>query len=283
MATIFTPPGRKTLYHRALIPLRLRHYFKGREQLWRSLKTTDPDEAKLKSLQWDTRAQRVFLTLKKHGATMSPSEIDALIERWMEAELEVGEDHRATHPVTEEWLDDTSMIRVSQMEDLLGDLGSCNYHRVEQDADEILRAASLPLLDHDSVEFKKLCRRLLLAKMDLLNIETDRWRGNYKDRELRTRSTVSAVPPPVKKSPLFSVIAKKYLAENPRARRTADQVRVEFEKFLKAIGGDRPIASITKNEGRTYKEHLIQDRGVSLATVAKHLHTLSGLFTWAEK
>ena len=126
---------------------------------------------------------------------MSPSEIDALIERWMEAELEVGEDHRATHPVTEESLDDTSMIRVSQMEDLLGDLGSCNYHRVEQDADEILRAASLPLLDHDSVEFKKLCRRLLLAKMDLLNIETDRWRGNYKDRELRTRSTVSAVPP----------------------------------------------------------------------------------------
>lgn len=85
------------------------------------------------------------------------------------------------------------------------------------------------------------------------------------------------------KSPLFSVIAKKYLAENPRARRTADQVRIEFDKFLKTIGGDRPIASITKDEGRTYKELLIQDRGVSLATVAKHLHTLSGLFTWAEK
>jgi integrase len=82
---------------------------------------------------------------------------------------------------------------------------------------------------------------------------------------------------------LFSVIVKKYMAENQRSRRAADQVRVELEKFQNIIGGDRPIASITKNEGRTYKEHLINDRKVSLATVAKHLHTLSGLFTWADK
>jgi integrase len=58
---------------------------------------------------------------------------------------------------------------------------------------------------------------------------------------------------------------------------------VEFEKFQKAIGGDRPVASITKDDGRAYKEHLLHDRKVSLATVAKHMHTLSGLFTWAEK
>lgn len=283
MATVFLHPKRKTYYHRAQIPIKLRPYLRGRVELWRSLKTDDKDEAKLKSLQWDTRAQRVFLTLKKHGASMTTAEIESLIAHWMDGELEASEDHRATHPTTGEWLDDTSMIRVAQMEDLVGDLGRCNYRRVEQDADEILKAASLPLLDHDSVEFKKLCRRLLLAKMDLLNIETDRWRGNYKDREVRARPTVSTVTPPVKKSPLFSVVAKKYLAENPRARRTADQVRVEFDKFLNAIGGDRAIANITKNEGRAYKEHLIQNRGVSLATVAKHLHTLSGLFSWADK
>lgn len=283
MPTVFLHPKRKTYYHRAQIPKKLRPFFKDRVELWRSLKTEDKDEAKLKSLQWDTRAQRVFLTLKKHGACMTTSEIEALIAHWMDGELEASEDHRATHPTTGEWLDDTSMIRVSQMEDLVGDLGRCNYRRVEQDADEILKAAGLPLLDHDSVEFKKLCRRLLLAKMDLLNIETDRWSGNYKDREVRAHPPVSAVPPSVKKSPLFSVIAKKYLAENPRARRTADQVQVEYTKFLAAIGGDRPIASITKTEARTYKEHLLQVRGVSLATVAKHLHTLSGLFTWADK
>jgi hypothetical protein len=106
MATVFLHPKRKTYYYRAQIPKNLRRHFKGRVELWRSLKTKDMDEAKLKSLQWDIHAHRVFFTLKKHGATMNPAEIDALIERWMEAELEVGEDHRATHPVTEEWLDE---------------------------------------------------------------------------------------------------------------------------------------------------------------------------------
>jgi hypothetical protein len=82
---------------------------------------------------------------------------------------------------------------------------------------------------------------------------------------------------------LFSVVAKKYLTENPRARRTADQVWVEFDKFIATIGGDRPVASITKNEGRAYKDYLLQVRKVSLATVGKHIHTLSGLFSWADK
>jgi hypothetical protein len=281
MATIFTPPGRKTLYHRALIPLRLRHYFKGREQLWRSLKTTDPDEAKLKSLQWDTRAQRVFLTLKRQGGRMTPAEIETLIAHWMDSQLEEFEDALADFPIDDEDRDDFLLIRSGLLEDLSEDLDHCNYRRVEQEADEILKAANMPRLAHDSIKFKRLCRRLLLAKMDLMSTQADRERGIYKDRKVP--APLPTAPPPVKKSPLFSVIAKKYLAENPRARRTADQVRVELDKFLKAIGGDRAIASITKNEGRTYKEHLIQDRGVSLATVAKHLHTLSGLFTWAEK
>ena len=93
---MFLHPKRTTFCHRALIPKTLRRHFKGRVEFWRSLKTENKDEAKLKSLQWDTRARLIILTLKKHGATMNPSEIDALIERWMDAELEVGEDHRVT-------------------------------------------------------------------------------------------------------------------------------------------------------------------------------------------
>jgi hypothetical protein len=212
---------------------------------------------------------------------MTPAEIETLIAHWMDSQLEEFEDALADFPIDDEDRDDFLLIRSGLLEDLSEDLDHCNYRRVEQEADEILKAANMPRLAHDSIKFKRLCRRLLLAKMDLMSTQADRERGIYKDRKVP--APLPTAPPPVKKSPLFSVIAKKYLAENPRARRTADQVRVELDKFLKAIGGDRAIASITKNEGRTYKEHLIQDRGVSLATVAKHLHTLSGLFTWAEK
>jgi integrase len=218
---------------------------------------------------------------------MSPAEIDALIERWMEAELEETEDFRAIHPVTEEWLDDTAMIRVSQMEDLLEDLGRCDYHRVEHDADEILKAAGLPLLEHDSVEFKKLCRRMLRAKTNLLDIERARWRGDYKDREART----SAVPPPVSvpppaKTPApskpFTEVVKLYFQENTRAKRTDSQVKAELERFVETVGGDRPIGAITKADCRMYKEHMLQVRKLTLATVIKHLSSLSGMFKWSE-
>jgi len=48
MSTAFLHPKRKTYYHRSVVPRRLMPYFKGREQLWRSLKTADKDEATLK-------------------------------------------------------------------------------------------------------------------------------------------------------------------------------------------------------------------------------------------
>ena len=102
MSTVFLHPKRKTFYHRAQIPKNLRRHFKGRVELWRSLKTEDKDEAKLKSLQWDTRAQRVFLTLKKHGARMTPDEIEALIARWMDSQLEDFEDTLSDFPMDDE-------------------------------------------------------------------------------------------------------------------------------------------------------------------------------------
>jgi integrase len=82
---------------------------------------------------------------------------------------------------------------------------------------------------------------------------------------------------------MFSVVAKKYLEENPRARRTQRQVQAEYERFIQVTGGDRPVGLITKVACRTYKEHLLQVRKVSLATVMKHLQILSSLFTWAER
>lgn len=52
MSIIFHHPKWKTFYHRSLVPHRLQPYFKGRQQLWRSLKTEDKDEAILKSARW---------------------------------------------------------------------------------------------------------------------------------------------------------------------------------------------------------------------------------------
>lgn len=54
---------------------------------------------------------------------------------------------------------------------------SCNYRKVEREADALLKAAGLPTLDHAGAEFEKLCRRLLKAKIEYARIETDKWEG----------------------------------------------------------------------------------------------------------
>jgi integrase len=80
---------------------------------------------------------------------------------------------------------------------------------------------------------------------------------------------------------LFSVVAEKYLAENPRAARMVKPLKAELMKFVETIGGDRPIGSITKTEARAYKENLISVRKLSALTVVKHLSALHTLFNWA--
>ena len=94
MSTLFHHRKRKTYYHRSVVPRRLQPFFKGREQLWRSLKTEDKDEATLKSAQWTARIQRLFLTLRKQGEHMTDEQREALVTHWLEVELAEAEDAR---------------------------------------------------------------------------------------------------------------------------------------------------------------------------------------------
>lgn len=116
-------------------------------------------------MQVDARVQKVFVTLKQYGERMNTQQIEALISRWMDAELEEAEDYRATcGPVTDEYRDDVSLILSDQFQETSEALVSCDYRKIKKDADELLRAAGLPLLDHDGADFGRLCRRLLRAK-----------------------------------------------------------------------------------------------------------------------
>jgi integrase len=76
---------------------------------------------------------------------------------------------------------------------------------------------------------------------------------------------------------------KAYLKENQKAARSLPQVIAEFERFQECIAGDKPMSSITKDDGRKYKTYLVDERKVKWATVSKHLSILSGLFRWAER
>lgn len=94
MPTVFLHPKRKTYYHRSVVPRRLKPYFKCREQLWRSLKTEDKDEAILRSARWTARIHQLFLILKKQGDRMTDEQREALVAHWLEVELDEAEDAR---------------------------------------------------------------------------------------------------------------------------------------------------------------------------------------------
>jgi integrase len=289
MSTIFFHSKRKTYYSRSYIPTNLRQLLSGRLELWRSLGTADKDEAAVRAAQWDSRIKRVFVTLKKDGHCMTQAQIDALVESWLESELDYAEDCRAVAGPVSDYDRESQLIGLDIMNDeaheaLLGN----DFTKIEKDARELLKAAGLTL-DPQGAEFGRLCRRLLRARIEYTQIEAERWNGVYNDRRPEARRfaervATPAAAPAVKSSngPLFSVVMDKYLAENPRAARTAKPMRVELMKFIEATGGDRAIDRITKADGRTYKEHLLNDRKASLLTVVKHLSALSVVFKWAE-
>lgn len=80
MSSHFLPSNRRSRYHRIIVPVKLRSFFQGRSQVWRSLKTTDPDEAKARAAQWNARAKTLFATLKREGRLMTQDQIDRLVE-----------------------------------------------------------------------------------------------------------------------------------------------------------------------------------------------------------
>src|SRR5262249_10730367 len=92
---IFLPTGRKIQYTRLTIPRGLRRYFRGRREVWRSLRTSDRRLGKAQSDRWLAQGRQLFVTLERRGKYMSPYEIEDLVARWLENRLEFAEDCRA--------------------------------------------------------------------------------------------------------------------------------------------------------------------------------------------
>lgn len=156
---------------------------------------------------------------------MTSEERQVLIERWLSSKVETLEDKLADPPITDDRLGGDELVWESQHEHLHETMASNDYRTVSPEVNGILKDAGLAFLDHDSLESKKLCRRLLRAKIELVGIDKKRVHGNYPVRQLPSPASwmPTRVVPHVKPSPLFSVIAKKYLAEKPRAKRTTEQ------------------------------------------------------------
>ena len=260
-------------------------------EVWRSLDTADKDEARARSAQWDARIQQLFQTLRRNGDRMTTEEREALVAHWLETELDYAEDCRAMAGVVSEAYQEDQLHGLDIMfEENADALVSNNYRQIEREADQLLKAAGLPALHHDSVEFTRLCRRLLVAREEYISIEQDRWNGIYTKGSterhiyrLAAQGAAAASGNKVQSRGLFfSEASAAFFKENARAKRTDDQVKAELERFVEVIGGDRRVGSIVKADCRAYKENMLHVRKLGLATAIKHLSNLSVMFKWFE-
>lgn len=279
----------------------LRPFFNGRVEVWRSLRTADKDLADCLALQWRTEAKRLFRKLRRDGCLMKRKEIEFLTARWLATELDTAETTRTLGGVLSDDYRESQLDGLGEMRDLAYEaLVSNDFRRVVRDADELLQAADVPLLSHDSDAFKYLCRRLLQMQLRYTDIETSRLNGWYPSDlglrlsalnlrraargELRSDYRTGLLGDEAPPAKLFSEVVKAYHKKNPpQSPRSQLQTLAEFTTFLKVISGDKPINYITKADCRKYKEHLRDERQNKPATVSKWLSVLSGVFRWAER
>src|SRR5262249_34015163 len=157
-------------------------------------------------------------------------------------ELDYAEECRALGgPYTDDYREGVSLVLSDQLEEAHEALVTNNWKKIEKDADALIKAAGLPPLDHDSADFGRLCRRLLQAQIEYTKIEADRWQGIYTPRRPDAAASAALVngtpraqpktqPPPAPTGPLFTESIEGYLRENPRAERSARQLKSELQR-----------------------------------------------------
>lgn len=224
---------------------------------------------------------KLFLTLRQHGHTMKPEQIQTLVAEYVNASLEEIEESSLTVSRADDERDAANLALTDALEESTSELISKDFHRVVPIADELISKHGLSVVK-GSLDWKRLCRGLLVGFQTAVRAELKTLDGEYTLNahlfsSVQGNGAVDTKPAPSK---LFSEVSALYFNENKRATRTDEQIKVGFERFVRVIGGDKPIGEITKADCRLYKETLL--KSVSMSTANKHLHLVAHLWRWVE-
>lgn len=274
MASVFLRRG--YFYCRVIIPTSLRVILGARAQLWKSLRTHSKNTATLRAALWEGRVSRLFFRLAQSAHTMTPAQINKLVAEYVNADLEASEETSLTISRTDAQREGASLGLTSALEDIQHELIDNDFKRVVEAAEELLSKHSLSV-ERDSLDWKRLCRGLLVGFQTVVRAELRALEGDYSPQPPTNGETDTRGPVTVSRR--FSEVSALYFTENKRAPRTDGQIKAEFMRFLAVIGGDKPLGHITKADCRLYKEARL--KSIRAATVNKHLHSLAHLFTWA--
>lgn len=233
--------------YRKRIPNHLRGLFGNRREIVVSLKTQDQAEARVRVLSIAHETERASQRAReKHRASVVDP--DAMAREWRTDILRVDHEDRVERPRTEESLEAEIDALESAVEDHRTALQKGDTRPVLSVLRDVLERHQVHLTP--PVE-RQLAHALLRERADALEIALQRALGQWRDEPVA----------PV--SPLVSEALAAYLKERQLPSKTELEVKATFTRFQATCGGDKPIASVTKDGVRRFREMLLGDSAKS--------------------
>jgi integrase len=231
-----------TYYYHRNVPKRLRPLLGGKAQIWKSLRTSNLDVAKLRSLEEGQRVERMFqaLALRANSAQTDPGSLARLYSSRAEADDAAWRSRRVVD--TDEQLNVELDALTSAVEDHAAALRLKDVDIVSGLLDDVLIENGLTIPAHRRREF---ALALLHARLKTLEVGVKRTKGEIAGERLEDQGiTVDGL-----------LVA--YLTERKLGSKSEHEVRAAYRRFTAIVGGEKPAREVDKKDCRAYKASLL--------------------------
>lgn len=292
----------------------------GRCELWRSLKTSDPAQARQRASRLGGNIHELWTAIRM---VVSPEEAEALVRQWLvdrlaqdrhlRANPEFAEGYAARHGLS---VDKAAAVLIGTDAEEGLERWQAAHRAAEWSAaagvvDAMLKGQGLEI-SAGSPSYRLLCQRMThaLAELEATRFERSEGDPGYNPLAPTGAFPEVAVSPSAPKSGIgLSVVSADYLAEKNRMERLKEKRVQEIRGSLNLLeawfGAEKPIGAITKKDLGGFRTALTKlppnytkrfpgmllrniveapPEGISpmkAPTINGHLAVISGMFAWA--
>jgi integrase len=262
MATVHIRKGRSVFYVRVHVPTDLQVQL-GREEISRSLRTSDPSLADCRSKVADAKAAILFHTVRRHPR-MTPAQIRALVSRYIGERLDEWEEALAASDLDEtvngQWQDAVSAFAQSTVDECTAALRALKPTASPDAVKDFMERYKLTHIALGSSAYRLLSRELTKAERVIQGKIKERVQGEYGDEYGPVIHQVAATEHRPDVEPELRVTLSEaipaYLKHiEHRAPGTLEAKRNVLKRFLEIVT-DKPVHSILKRDRIVYRDTL---------------------------
>jgi hypothetical protein len=238
---------------RTVVPADLRPLIQRRE-IVRTLPATGLRDARLRAAEWEGHVSALFRQLRQNGPMMDREQIDALVSRYLDSELQDAEHRLATgawnvaannHGDHGDWNAVGRSLLADQSTELEEALAYNNLTATLPMAQQMLPSGTADAL-------QVLARRLLEVKYEATVAEIKALNGKPLPRR-ESRAHAVPLPAPPKVSPQLSVMVSDYVAFKKAGGKWTDKTTSQLVNLFRVmvdIIGDKPVHTVSKDDMR---------------------------------